>query len=191
MFWGETALPNACKRVRCGRHFRLGPFGQLPPSTRSLTEVVVRSSAVLQCKTSMVVPVRAIASIVTYVCRRISDEQAMASLRLFMPRAGLSLSSKQLQHRLHPIALRAASTSPPKPRVLEKPERFNPPSHPSRIRSRQRRYPGPPLSEHEREAQKIRRYPNMMPPKGTFLFKVLTNRMLHVWISMVRRSAKV
>ncbi|KAK3704249.1 hypothetical protein LTR37_013923 [Vermiconidia calcicola] len=81
-------------------------------------------------------------------------------------------------------AARYASTTPPKPRVLEKPERFNPPSHPSRLRTKPRQYPGPPISEHEREAQKTRRYPHMMPPEGSFMRWFLTNRILHMWITL-------
>ena len=115
----------------------------------------------------------------------------MASLRLLVPRASLSLHSRQLQKRLVGSSLRHASTTPPpppKPRVLEKPERFNPPSHPSR-RIRPRQYPGPPLSEHERQAQKVRRYPHMMPPEGSFMHWFLTNRVLHTWITLVRTIA--
>lgn len=111
----------------------------------------------------------------------------MASLRQLIPRASLTLHSRQLQHRLIATTVRHASstTPPPKPRLLEKPERFNPPSHPSRLRSKQR-YTGPPLSEHERKAQKTRKYPHMMPAEGTFMFWFLTNRPLHMWITLVR-----
>jgi len=110
---------------------------------------------------------------------------ALASLRLVAPQASLFLHSKQLQHRLILPTLRHASTiPPPKPRVLEKPERFNPPSHPARIRSKPKYY-GPDLSEHERKAQKTRRYPHMMPPEGTFMFWFLTNRNLHLYITLV------
>ncbi|KAK3623644.1 hypothetical protein LTR56_021507 [Elasticomyces elasticus] len=110
----------------------------------------------------------------------------MASLRLLIPRASLTLHSKQLQSRLVLPQLRYASTTPPpKPRLLEKPERFNPPSHPSRIRSRPKyaNY-GAPLSGHEREAQKTRRYPHMMPPPGSFMFWFLTDRNLHLFITL-------
>ncbi|KAF2862861.1 hypothetical protein K470DRAFT_168364 [Piedraia hortae CBS 480.64] len=77
---------------------------------------------------------------------------------------------------------RLYSTPPPKPRVLAKPERFNPPSHPSR-----RRDPTSydrPLGAQEKEMQKTRRYPHMMPPEGTFLHWFLTNRNIHLFISM-------
>ncbi|KAK4547468.1 hypothetical protein LTR36_001124 [Oleoguttula mirabilis] len=110
----------------------------------------------------------------------------MSSLRLLAPRASLSLSSKQLQHRLRLLtpSIRYASTfPPPKPRLLEKPERFNPPSHPSRIRSKPKYY-GPDLSAHERRAQKTRQYPHMMPPEGSFMHWFLTNRTLHLYITL-------
>ncbi|GAB7364377.1 hypothetical protein MBLNU230_g4920t1 [Neophaeotheca triangularis] len=110
----------------------------------------------------------------------------MSSLRLLPRHSAFALQSHQLQHRLiKPIFLRHASTTPPpKPRVLEKPERFNPPSHPSRLPRKNRQYPGAPLSEHERQAQKTRRYPNMMPPEGTLTHTILTNRNLHLYITL-------
>lgn len=108
----------------------------------------------------------------------------MSSLKLAVPRASLTLHSKQLRHRLiSPIPLlRHASTAPPKPRVLEKPDRFNPPSHGARLPRRQqpKAYPGAPLTS---EQQK-KRYPNMMPAEGSWMFSFLTNRLLHVWITL-------
>lgn len=112
----------------------------------------------------------------------------MATSRLVIPRASLALHSAQLQQRCLGLSLRHASTaSPPKPRVLEKPERFNPPSHPSRIRPKPKYY-GPDLSEHERKAQRTRQYPHMMPEEGTFLHWFLTNKNIHLFISMVSCS---
>ncbi|KAI7179907.1 hypothetical protein D0869_09523 [Hortaea werneckii] len=109
----------------------------------------------------------------------------MSSLRLLPPRATLQLHSRQLQHRLLFPSLRHSSTSPPpKPRVLEKPERFNPPSHPSRLRSRGPKYYGPALSDREREMQKTKRYPHMMPPEGSFMHWFLTDRTIHLWITI-------
>ncbi|TKA75762.1 hypothetical protein B0A55_04318 [Friedmanniomyces simplex] len=108
----------------------------------------------------------------------------MASLRPLVPRASLTLHSKQLQSRLVLPRFRHASTTPPpKPRLLEKPERFNPPSHPSRIRAKPKYY-GAPLSGHEREAQKTRRYPHMMPPEGSFMHWFLTDRTVHLFITL-------
>lgn len=112
---------------------------------------------------------------------------AMASLRLAVPRAGFSLHSRQLQHLRILPAVRHASTdkpTPPKPRVLEKPDKFRPPSHPARLRSKPRYTYGPDLTP----TQRTRRYPHMMPPEGTFMHWFLTNRVIHLWISLVRDS---
>ncbi|OAX78908.1 hypothetical protein ACJ72_06781 [Emergomyces africanus] len=76
--------------------------------------------------------------------------------------------------------------------VLEKPDRFRPPSHPARrvmnprgSNSRQPiNYPGPRLSEAELAEKKTKRYPHMFPPEGTVMHKFLTSRGIHVWISM-------
>lgn len=112
----------------------------------------------------------------------------MAALRSCLPPSAFALHSRQFQRILaRPTGLRyASSTPPPKPRLLEKPERFNPPSHPSRLRSKPRSY-GAPLSEHDRQAQKTRSYPHMMPAEGTFTYWFLTNRSIHLWISIVSR----
>jgi len=84
------------------------------------------------------------------------------------------------------VSSRHASTElPPKTIVLEKPDKFRPPSHPQRLNKRPpRQYPGPPLSEPEREAQKTRRYPHMFPNEGTTLHWFLTNKWIHMWISL-------
>ena len=87
------------------------------------------------------------------------------------------------------IASRPASSSSkpvPKGRLLEKPTRFNPPSHPARL-PRRNRQPAfsVPLSAKEKEQQKTKQYPHMMPPEGTFFHWFLTNRTIHVWITMV------
>ncbi|KAG9551253.1 hypothetical protein KCU77_g4482, partial [Aureobasidium melanogenum] len=86
------------------------------------------------------------------------------------------------------LASRPASTSSkpvPKGRLLEKPTRFNPPSHPARL-PRRNRQPAfqVPLSAKEKEQQKRKQYPHMMPPEGTFFHWFLTNRTIHVWITM-------
>ncbi len=109
-------------------------------------------------------------------------------LSILSPRSSLSL-----RYPLPPLPsksnLRHASTkpSPSQPIVLEKPARFNPPSHPARRnRPPPRSYPGPPPSAREREERKTKRYPHMMPPEGTFMHWFLTNRSIHIWITMVR-----
>ncbi|KFY38657.1 hypothetical protein V495_06444 [Pseudogymnoascus sp. VKM F-4514 (FW-929)] len=93
-------------------------------------------------------------------------------------------------------SIRAASTKAPKPKapkpkapaskipVLEKPTRFNPPSHGKSIPNRTVRYPGPALSAEELAAQKTKKYPTMMPPQGTFMYWFLNNRSIHIYITL-------
>lgn len=79
-----------------------------------------------------------------------------------------------------------ATADPTKPIVLEKPDKFRPPSHPQRLNRRApRNYPGPALSEPEREAQKTRRYPHTFPNPGTKLHWFLTTWWIHLCITMV------
>ncbi|TKX22364.1 hypothetical protein C1H76_5472 [Elsinoe australis] len=83
------------------------------------------------------------------------------------------------------IPSRAASTAKPiKARVLEQPDKFRPPSHPAKLRTNRPAYPGPSLSQQEKESQKRKQYPHMMPPEGTFMHKFLTSRSLHTWITL-------
>lgn len=88
------------------------------------------------------------------------------------------------------LAIRHASSKAPgkkssKPFILEQPKKFNPPSHGSRLPRQTPRYGGPPLSAEEKAAQKKKQYPNMMPPEGTFLHWFITNKSIHIWITMV------
>ncbi|KAJ6008429.1 hypothetical protein N7540_012405 [Penicillium herquei] len=78
-----------------------------------------------------------------------------------------------------------------KSRILAKPDKFRPPSHPQRIVNPVVRTPsgqpvnyGPRLTSAEREAQNKKQYPNMFPPEGTVMFKFLTSRWIHIWIAM-------
>lgn len=84
----------------------------------------------------------------------------------------------------------------PDSRVLGQPDKFCPPSHPARrvVQTRNGRvvgsnnpvnYPGPRLSEQEKEEKKSKQYPNMFPPEGTVMHQFLTSRWIHVWITMV------
>ncbi|KAI1093430.1 hypothetical protein F5B19DRAFT_134554 [Rostrohypoxylon terebratum] len=76
------------------------------------------------------------------------------------------------------------STDPSKPLVLEKPERFNPPSHGSRLpRSTPRHYGGE-LSETEFKAQTARQYPGLPPPQNTWAHWFLTHRGIHLFITL-------
>ncbi len=74
-----------------------------------------------------------------------------------------------------------------KPLVLEKPAKFNPPSHGSRITKGPPRYQyaGPQMTEEERAAQARKQYPNLMPPEGTFMYWFINNKSIHLYITMV------
>ncbi|KAL1306819.1 hypothetical protein AAFC00_005476 [Neodothiora populina] len=112
------------------------------------------------------------------------------------PRSIQHLQAQQrLQHNpLISTLIRHASSSsikpPRKPIVLEKPAKFNPPSHGSRLPTSRRRgasaaaLPTYGRSENEKQQSEKRRYPHMMPPEGTFLHWFLTNKSIHVWITM-------
>jgi len=79
---------------------------------------------------------------------------------------------------------------PGKPLVLEKPARFNPPSHGSRISKGPPRYQyaGPQMTEEQKAAQATKKYPSMMPPEGTFMYWFINNKSIHLYITMVRNT---
>lgn len=81
----------------------------------------------------------------------------------------------------------STDASPSKPRVLEKPTKFNPPSHSQRLVKRRmpRQYPGPPLSDGQIKEQTTKKYPNMGPPEGTFMHWFLNSPLLHMCITLV------
>lgn len=79
-----------------------------------------------------------------------------------------------------------ATKKPTKPPVLEKPSRFNPPSHGSRLPKKQGpKHYGGDLSEREYQAREAKEYPGMMAPKGTTAHWFWHNRMLHAVMSLV------
>ncbi|KAF7512073.1 hypothetical protein GJ744_002786 [Endocarpon pusillum] len=80
----------------------------------------------------------------------------------------------------------SSSSSTTKPILLEKPERFRPPSHPSRLNARRmpRQYAGPAMPEAEKAAQARRKYPHTFPNEGTGMYWFLTNKYVHLWISL-------
>ncbi|KAF2431094.1 hypothetical protein EJ08DRAFT_611324 [Tothia fuscella] len=89
----------------------------------------------------------------------------------------------------HHLRNASSSTTPNdsnlRPLILEKPDKFRPPSHPARIKPKNTRWSqGPPLSDEDIKRQKTKKYPNMMPPEGTVMYYFLTNRSIHIWISM-------
>ena len=81
-----------------------------------------------------------------------------------------------------------AKPGPSKPIVLEKPAKFNPPSHGSRLpkKPRQQQHYGGDLSAAEAAAQKVKDYPGTMAPKGTLSHWFLHSRAFHLTITMVR-----
>jgi hypothetical protein len=113
-------------------------------------------------------------------------------LSILQPSSNRAISLRTLQDLstakfVRRVSVRNASTaSPPKTIALEKPDKFRPPSHPQRLnRKAPRQYPGPPLSQAERQVQKTKRYPHMFPNEGTPLHWFLTNKWIHMWISLV------
>ena len=103
--------------------------------------------------------------------------------RFLAPRLFLD-PSRAILRRL-PTQTRHASTNPPKPRVLEKPAKFNPPSHPQRLQRKIPRHYGPDLTAQERHVQQTKQYPAMMPPDGSWMRWFLTNRSIHMYITLV------
>lgn len=103
---------------------------------------------------------------------------------------GLALHVRQRlesQHLSTTLSRHASSTAgvPPKTIVLEPPDKFRPPSHPQRLSKRPpKQYPGPPLSENERKEQKTKQYPRMFPNEGSTMHWFLTNKWIHIWITM-------
>lgn len=118
----------------------------------------------------------------------------MSIPRFLLPQRGLiwrarlsapSATSRTIRHASSKTAPKKKSS---KPLVLEKPTKFNPPSHGSRLPREAPRYPGPQLSAEDIARQKTNKYPSMMPPDGSFMHWFLTNKALHMYISLVRRS---
>ena len=114
-------------------------------------------------------------------------------LRIFLPQGykfpyvqlSRSVRPPRISYRTPPIC-QNASTRASKPRVLEKPTRFNPPSHGKRLKERTPRQYGPQLTEEQKVEQQTKKYPHMMPAEGTFMYWFLTSRGIHTFISMVR-----
>ncbi|KAI5928284.1 hypothetical protein F4810DRAFT_187058 [Camillea tinctor] len=73
---------------------------------------------------------------------------------------------------------------PSKPIVLEKPERFNPPSHGARLpRSMPKHYGGSPTAD-EIKAQRATSYPGMPPPENTWAHWFIHSRSIHLFITL-------
>ena len=81
---------------------------------------------------------------------------------------------------------RHASNTPSKPKVLEKPSKFNPPSHPSRlVKQPTYRHYGPDLTEERKLELDMTEFPHMLPPAGTWKHWFLTSRLFHTWFALV------
>ena len=97
----------------------------------------------------------------------------------------------------HPSAARsAAPSSAPNNgvNILEKPAKFNPPSHGARLPRRNANAPasqhyGGDISEAERAAQRLRQYPGMMAPPGTWAHWFWTSRTFHLTVTMSTLAA--
>ncbi|KAH7320254.1 hypothetical protein B0I35DRAFT_478516 [Stachybotrys elegans] len=118
----------------------------------------------------------------------------MASSRAVIPRFLLPLQSplwRGIRLPLSPtVGVRFASTgggssSPDKPIVLEKPLKFNPPSHGSRLKKNALpKHYGPTLTPGEKAAQAARHYPGLMAPPGTWQHWFWHSRALHLCITL-------
>ncbi|KAI1497416.1 hypothetical protein F5X99DRAFT_25152 [Biscogniauxia marginata] len=79
---------------------------------------------------------------------------------------------------------REQPADPSKPIVLAKPDRFNPPSHGSRLpRSTPRHYGGPATADEVR-AQGARDYPGLPPPENTWSHWFINSRGIHLFITL-------
>jgi hypothetical protein len=109
--------------------------------------------------------------------------------RFLIPRGYAALRVTALPFPQHTI-VRHASAAAGKAKdtpTLAQPDKYRPPSHgrsvPRSI-TEQRSY-GPKLTKEEKERMAKKKYPNMMPPKGTFMYWFLHNKELHIYISFV------
>ncbi|KAF3070625.1 putative major facilitator superfamily protein [Daldinia childiae] len=84
----------------------------------------------------------------------------------------------------HAAAAASKPVAPSKPIVLEKPERFNPPSHGARLpRSTPAHYGGP-ATDAELQAQAAKAYPGLPPPENTWTHWFIHSRGIHLFITL-------
>lgn len=111
--------------------------------------------------------------------------------RFLLPLQGPSWRGVRIPISQNIVAIRFASSnsSSSKPIVLEKPAKFNPPSHGSRLKKNNPmpKHYGPALSSEEVAAQRTRSYPGMMAPEGTWAHWFWHSKILHVFITMVHK----
>lgn len=121
--------------------------------------------------------------------------------RFLLPQSGLIWRRANLGNRLRDsevlivrYASSVAKNAKGKPIVLEKPEKFNPPSHGARLprknRPQQQHYGGA-LSGEDVAAQRKRDYPGLPPPPNTWEHWFWNSRVLHLGITMVSRAARI
>lgn len=107
--------------------------------------------------------------------------------RFLLPRSGLIWRRPNLGNGLR-NASNTTKNANGKQIVLEKPEKFNPPSHGARLpkgnRSHQQHYGGV-LSADELLAQKMKDYPGLPPPRNSWAHRFLYNRTLHTILPIV------
>lgn len=113
--------------------------------------------------------------------------------RLVQPRAAGASPGGMAVAPTTPARVRLASSKTPaakKPLVLEKPARFNPPSHGARLPNKQHtpKHYGGSLSPEALKAQSMREYPGMMAPRGTWTHWFLHNKSIHLFITLVGSS---
>jgi hypothetical protein len=119
----------------------------------------------------------------------------MASSRTIIPRFLLPLQGPLWRGVCIPLSsnvyVRFASTrggpgGGDKPIVLEKPLKFNPPSHGARLKKNVLpKHYGPQMTADEVRAQNQKHYPGLMAPEGTWQHWFWHSRWLHVFISLV------
>lgn len=122
--------------------------------------------------------------------------------RFLLPQSGLIWQRANLGNRLRDsevLIVRYASSSSTsgvakgangKPTVLEKPEKFNPPSHGARLPRKNRpqhAHYGGALSSDDVAAQRKKDYPGLPPPPNTWAHWFWNSRSVHMCITMVRR----
>ncbi|ETS78752.1 hypothetical protein PFICI_08605 [Pestalotiopsis fici W106-1] len=156
-------------------------------ATKSAT-TASKTAAAKKVEAPKAASTKAAASKVSSVKAAASKPAAAASKTSKTPAAKASAAkgaAPKLSSTPDPTAPRKAVTpDPSKPLVLEKPERFNPPSHGARLpRSTPKHYGGAPTFE-EVQAQKTREYPGLPPPPNTWSHWFINNRHIHMFITL-------
>jgi hypothetical protein len=109
--------------------------------------------------------------------------------RFLLPQTSRLWARYRVSPNSHSVLIRyASSSSTSKPLVLEKPTRFNPPSHGARLpknKATPNHYGGD-LSFEEKQAQKVKDYPGLPAPEGSWAHWFWNSRAFHLVVSMVR-----